>query len=321
MVPSRLEGPSATYNVPLVLRLAGTPDVAALTAAVQDVLDRHEVLRTVLGSAGGEPFQRVLADAAAPVRVRECAAEAVGALVDAFAAETFDLAADIPLRAALFVVSPAESVLVLLLHHIASDGWSTAPLLADLGAAYQARCAGRAPSFEPLPVQYADYTLWQRELLGEAADPGSVLSRQLDFWRGALDGAPQALDLPADRPRAAEPTYRGESVTARVDPQTHERLLGLCESSQASLFMVLQAGLAVALSAAGAGDDVLVGVPTAGRGDEALHDLVGFFVNTLVLRTRVPGDAGFGELVSGSATRTWPPTPTRTCRSTCWWST
>ena len=294
---SRLEGPSSTYNVALVVRLAGVPDAAALTAAVGDLLDRHEVLRTVVDVADAEPVQRTLSAVTADVRVTRCAPGEVDGLVRACAAETFDLAADVPLRVRLLISGPAESVLVILAHHIATDGASTAPLLGDLAVAYQARLAGKPPSFEPLPVQYADYTLWQRELLGDAADPDSMLSRQLDFWRAALDGAPQALDLPADRPRPAEPSYRGARVTARLDAGRHRQLADLARAQQASLFMVLQAGLAVALSAVGAGDDVLVGVPAAGRPDEALHDLVGFFVNTLVLRTRVAGESGFGELV------------------------
>ncbi|MFB8349089.1 amino acid adenylation domain-containing protein [Streptomyces niveus] len=294
---NRLEGPSATYNVPLVLRLAGVPRRDALAAAVADVIERHEVLRTVFPAVDGEPYQWVLDRADGAFAVVECAPGTGDAAVAAFTGETFDVPADVPVRVRLFVTGPDESVLVLLLHHVATDGWSMGPLLRDLTSAYTARSAGAAPEWQQLPVQYADYTLWQRDMLGDADDPADVMARQIDFWRTALAGLPAVLDLPADRPRPAEPSYRGETVTVRLGADTHLRLRELAAEHGASLFMVLRAALAAALSGAGAGDDIAIGTPVAGRPDEALHDLVGFFVNTLVLRTDVSGDPAFTELL------------------------
>ncbi|MER5812943.1 amino acid adenylation domain-containing protein [Streptomyces sp. NPDC002033] len=285
-----LEGPSATYNLPVVLRLDAVPDRAALAAALADVVERHEVLRTVYPAVDSEPYQHVLPAPPVPLAVRDCTPGELGQLVAAFTAAAFDLGAHLPLRAALFLPGDGSATLALLTHHIATDGWSVSPLLRDLGEAYAARLAGSAPDREPLPVQYADYTLWQRELL---ADPAALLAH----WRGALDGMPTVLDLPADRPRPAEPSGAGATLTARLDADAHRRLAALAEELGASLLMVLQPALALALAAVGAGTDIAIGTPVAGRGDEALDDLVGFFVNTLVLRTDISGGAPYAELV------------------------
>ncbi|MCY0944317.1 non-ribosomal peptide synthetase [Streptomyces antarcticus] len=285
-----LEGPSTTYNLPLVLRLDAVPDAAALAAALADVVDRHEVLRTVYPAVDAEPYQHVLDAPPVPLPVRECLPAQLDSLVAEFTAGTFDLAAHLPLRARLFTTGDGSATLALLTHHIATDGWSVGPLLRDLGEAYAARLAGGAPDWEPLPVQYADYTLWQHELLERPDAP-------LDHWRAALEGMPTVLDLPADRPRPAEPTGRGESLTATLDADAFGRLAALGEERGASLLMVLQPALAQALAAVGAGTDIAIGTPVAGRGDEALDGLVGFFVNTLVLRTDVSGDAPYAELV------------------------
>ncbi|WP_432155201.1 condensation domain-containing protein, partial [Streptomyces tricolor] len=160
----RLEGPNATYNVPMALRLKGELDLSALREALGDLVERHESLRTVFPEADGTPYQHIRdGDAARPVvEVVELDATALDAALTRAVAHAFELATEIPLRATLFVLGPDEHVLLLLAHHIASDGWSTDPLAHDLSVAYAARRAGRAPDWEPLPVQYADYTLWQR---------------------------------------------------------------------------------------------------------------------------------------------------------------
>jgi non-ribosomal peptide synthetase component F len=294
----RLEGPSSAYHAPVVLALSGVPDPVALRAALGDLVARHEVLRTVFPSVDGEPAQRVLPDPVVEVSVRDCVADQVDDLVAEFVGTPFDLAQEPPLRVRLLVTGPDRSVLVLLLHHIATDGGSTGPLLRDLSTAYAARRAGTAPDWEPLPVQYADYTLWQRELLGDEADPQSVVAGQLAWWRETLAGLPPVTDLPLDRPRVATAGRPGATVTGWLDAGTHRRLAELARTRRASMFMVLQAGLAAALSRTGAGADVPIGAPVAGRPDEALHDLVGFFVNTVVLRTDVSGEPSFAELVA-----------------------
>src|SRR5262249_19087315 len=147
----------------------------------------------------------------------------------------FNLAHEIPLRAHLFAVSPDTHVLLLLLHHIAGDGWSLAPLLRDLAIAYGARLRGEAPAFAALPVQYADFTLWQHAVLGEESDPDSAIARQLAYWKDALAGLPEQLDLPTDRPRPSVASYRGGTIELTIDARLHEALQRLARDTQASL--------------------------------------------------------------------------------------
>lgn len=294
----RLEGPSATYNIPIPLRLTGVLDLPALTAALGDLTARHETLRTVFPETDGTPHQLVLPVAEPVVEVRDTTAGgAAQALLDA-ARYAFDLTSEVPLRCTVLRISADEHLLLLLVHHIAGDGSSVAPLLRDLGQAYASRCGGAAPDWSPLPVQYADYALWQRAVLGDTDDPDSLLAKQLDFWRTALAGAPGQLELPTDRPRPAVADYRGASVAFSLGAEAHRGLVALARARHSTLFMTVQAGLAALLSAVGAGDDIPIGTAVAGRTDPALDDLAGFFVNTLVLRTDTSGDPGFGELLS-----------------------
>ncbi|GIF23080.1 amino acid adenylation domain-containing protein/non-ribosomal peptide synthase protein (TIGR01720 family) [Actinoplanes tereljensis] len=278
----RMQGPSAAYNFPLTLRLRGPLDLGVLHDALHAVAGRHEILRTVIGSAEGEPYQLILPveQGRPPLDVVDDVAAAV--------ARPFDLATDLPLRASVIPVGPDEHILVLLLHHIVTDEWSDGPFLADLATAY----AGRHQEWAPLPVQYADYTLWQRELLGDVA------AGQLDFWRTTLDGAPEELSLPLDRARPAEPSADGDEVTVDLPADVVRGLRRLAADAGASPFMVAHALTAALLHRIGAGDDIPLGAPIAGRTEEALHDLVGFFVNTLVLRTDLTGTPSFTDLLT-----------------------
>ncbi|RKN60370.1 amino acid adenylation domain-containing protein [Streptomyces klenkii] len=294
------EEQAATYNMPFAVRLQGTLDSTALAEALADVVARHETLRTLFPDVDGRPALRVLppAEARPELTAEDVTEPELDRAITSLTAHHFDLAAEPPLQARLFRLAPDEHVLLLVMHHIASDGMSMEPLLRDLARAYEDRRQGNRPEWEPLPVRYADYTLWQRELLGEESDPDSVVARQLDFWRKELAGAPAELALPFDRPRPAVASHAGGSVPVRLSPELHARLSELARTSGCTLFMVLQAGLAVLLSRLGAGTDLPIGTPVAGRADEALDGLVGFFVNTLVLRTDVSGDPSFVELLS-----------------------
>uniref|UniRef100_UPI0035711F9B amino acid adenylation domain-containing protein n=1 Tax=Streptomyces longispororuber TaxID=68230 RepID=UPI0035711F9B len=292
--------PLPTYHLPLVVRLRGDLDVPALAAAVRDVVARHESLRTLFVTDDrGVPAQVVVAEAdvVLDVPVRDVAPDAVAAEVAAEVGRAFDLSVEIPVRACLLRCAPDEHVLVLLLHHIAADGESLGPLSRDLATAYAARRQGRAPRYPELAVTYADYTLWQRDLLGDADDPGSVLSRQLAYWRTELADVPQPLRLPADRPRPPVASHRGDTVAFRIAPEARAGLDDVARAHGATVPMVLQSALAVLLHLMGGGDDVTVGSSIAGRTDEGLADLVGFFVNTWVLRADLSGDPSFEDVV------------------------
>ncbi|MET4093900.1 amino acid adenylation domain-containing protein [Arthrobacter sp. UYCu712] len=297
---NRFDPGSGAYNIPVVLELKGPLDVAALHRAINQVAGRHESLRTLFPLVDGEPVQHILADGERPVELLAVQCPAA-ALAGALAAETrrgFDVTGELPLRAVLFQQAPDRHVLAITLHHIAADGWSLAPLARDLSAAYNRQLAGDGTPPAPLPVQYADYTLWQRGELGSEDDPASAISRQLEFWNRELRGAPEELRLPFDFVRgaksAAEPA---SSVPLDISPKAVARLNALAREHNASLFMVLQAALAALLTKTGAGEDIPLGTPVAGRTDTQLNELVGFFVNTLVLRTNTSGNPTAAELV------------------------
>ncbi|WP_049653733.1 condensation domain-containing protein, partial [Kitasatospora sp. MY 5-36] len=287
------EGASATYNSPFAFRLHGSVDVEALRGAIGDVVGRHEALRTIYPAVDGQPRQLVLPaqDVQVPFRVEPCTADELAERIEAEAFATFKLSTELPLRVVLFTATEGESVLVLTLHHIASDGWSSGPLWSGIASAYRARLAGLVPQWEPLAVQYADYTLWQHNQLGATMD------QQLAYWSEALRDAPQEVALPFDRPRPATASHEGELLEFHVDPGLHAELDALARRHGVTLFMVLHAALAALLSRLGAGTDIPIGTVVAGRSDEALDDLVGFFVNTLVLRTDVSAEPTFGELL------------------------
>ncbi len=297
---AQFEAAAAAYNVSLILRLTGALDRPALQAALGDVVARHESLRTLFPAVDGEPFQRVLPRrAAAPlVTWAQVGADELAQQAEQACEHVFDLEQELPVRARVLSARPGEHVLVLLMHHIACDGWSIGPLSRDLARAYAARAAGTPPAWDELPVQYADYTLWQYDRLGDKDDPGSVMARQSDFWREALKDLPEELALPCDRPRPAAASYRGGLADFAVGAGLHARLLALGRGAGVTTFMVMQAGLALLLTRLGAGTDIPLGVPVSGHADAALAGLVGFFVNTLVLRTDTSRDPSFAELLA-----------------------
>nr|AGS49395.1 long-chain-fatty-acid--CoA ligase [uncultured bacterium esnapd4]QEO74981.1 omn6 [uncultured bacterium] len=293
-----LHGPNPGYNIAAALRLSGRLDHAALELALGDVVWRHEALRTVLVADDEGAHQVVLSSVKPVLEVAEVSEEQLDAEIVAAARYTFDITAEPPVRATLFATGPDSHVLLLVLHHVAGDGWSLPVLAGELTTAYAAYCAGGAPEWQPLPVQYADYALWQRELLGSADDPASLISRQLAFWTDALRGLPAELTLPVDRTRPAVPSYRGGRVEFTMPAAVRDRVTVLAQAEDVTVFMVLQAALAVLLSRVDGGTDIPIGTPVAGRTDEAVENLIGFFVNSLVLRNDLTGDPSFRELLA-----------------------
>nr|WP_218023296.1 non-ribosomal peptide synthetase [Nocardia altamirensis] len=292
---------SAVDNIPLAVRLSGALDVVALEQAIGDLVVRHEALRTIYPQTADGPHQVILPVAAAkprlaPVEVSE--AELVGKIIE-FAVTTFDVTTEVPLAVALFkVAGTADHVLALTVHHVSADGFSLGPLARDVMAAYVARMQGEAPQWAPLPVQYADYAVWQHAVLGSEDDPESLAAQQIAYWQRTLDGLPDQLELPTDRPRPPAQSFQGKAVRFEIDAQRHARLHELARAHNASLFMVAHAALAVLLARTSNTDDIAVGTPIAGRGERALDDLIGMFVNTLVFRTRVDGGVSFADFLA-----------------------
>nr|WP_237710358.1 non-ribosomal peptide synthase/polyketide synthase [Mycobacteroides abscessus] len=298
----QLQGPSAIYNMTAAFRIDGELDADALAAAFTDVVARHESLRTLFGAPDGIPHQMVMpAGGAEPGwEVVDAGDWSVGQLqeaIDETSRHAFDLSAEIPLKAALFRVADNEHALVVVVHHIAADGWSIAPLMADLGTAYTSRCAGEAPVWADLPVQYADYALWQRAQFGELQDSASPIARQLDYWHGALAGLPERITLPTDRPYPLAADQRGATIAVNWPVELQRQIAELAGENNATSFMVVQAALLILLSRLSANSDVVVGFPIAGRRDPALDQLVGFFVNTLVLRADLAGNPTICEVL------------------------
>ncbi|WP_433635371.1 amino acid adenylation domain-containing protein [Nocardia sp. CA-120079] len=298
-VLNRIDPESPAYNLPFAIRLTGELDVAALRLAVEDVLVRHEALRTRFPTAGtgGQAYQEILpaAEVLPDGLEVETTTDVLGRVVE-LASAGFDVTEAVPVRARL-LTDGDEYVLVVVVHHISADGASLAPLARDLVTAYLARVGGAAPGWSPLPVQYADFALWQRKVIGTDDDENSVAARQLAYWREQLAGLSSAPVLPLDRRRPVAASGRGASVGWSVPGEVHEGLVRIAREHRSSVFMVVHAALAVLLARLSGGSDIAIGTPIAGRGERALDELVGMFVNTLTLRTSVERGMAFDELV------------------------
>ncbi|MFE4462579.1 amino acid adenylation domain-containing protein, partial [Nocardia tengchongensis] len=299
---NRLDTEAATYNLPTALRVTGPLDVPALRDAVADLVARHEVLRTYYPEHEGVGHQVILpvdAPAAMPsLPVAQVTEAEVAQVVSEAAFAPFDVTLAPPVRLRLLRLADNDHVLVCVVHHIAGDGFSGGPLTRDLMTAYFGRMQGQEPDWSPLPVQYADYALWQRESLGDEHDPASPLARQFDYWRTALAGLPDQLELPTDHPRPGVASGRGAVHVFDIDPHVHAALNRVAQQHNTTLFMVLHAAFAVLLARVSGTRDIAIGAPIAGRGEAALDELIGMFVNTLVLRTEVDPNAGFAELLT-----------------------
>ena len=286
----------STYNVPAVLRLTGDLDTGALERSLVDLVERQQVLRTVFPTVEGVPGQRIC-------DVTEFGQRGIWQIVDTEeqllteVSAGFDVSSEWPLRVRLLHVSGDEYLLGLVVHHIAADGESMLPLLSDIVTAYTARSAGQEPAWQPLAVQFADFAIWQHEVLGSASEETSVLGRQLAYWREHLAGLPEVIELPTDRPRPQVASRRGDSVSFEIPAHIGQVVERLARDSGATPFMVVHAALSVLLARLSASTDIAVATPIAGRGRSVLEPLVGMFVNTLVLRAEVDPSASFTTLL------------------------
>ncbi|MEV6410710.1 amino acid adenylation domain-containing protein [Kribbella sp. NPDC051718] len=290
--------PASVYNIPYVAPIEGPLDIEAFSAALRDVVERHEILRTIFPQDSDGPHQVILDPSeVGPVLDVQTIdpAELDDILLDK-ARLSFDLTRDPPLRAWLLRTAEADQVLLIVFHHIVGDGWSFGPFADDLERAYADRTAARRPQWLPLPHQYADYAVWQ-ESIAQQAEGSLELDRQSAYWVAQLAGLPVELSLPTPRPRPASASYLGGTVPVEIDPELHERLHAFARSHGATVFMALQAGLAALFTRLGAGEDIPIGAGVAGRKDDRWDGLVGFFINTLVLRTDTSGSPTFGELI------------------------
>ena len=296
----QLQPDTARYNVPLAVHLQGTLRPVAVTAALAEIGRRHEVLRTTFQVAAGRPCQAVSPDSAlglawidlhglAPARREREAA----AWIETEARRPFDLSRGPLSRVVLFQTGERDHLVLLTMHHIASDAWSLGVFLREFGALYQALVEGRPPLLPALPVQYADFAVWQRSWLA-----GEPLDRQMAYWKTHLEGADEPLELPADRPRPAVAAFRGERRRALLDGHLTARLKELAASQGSTLFMVLMGGFLAWLHRLTGQRRIALGVPVANRSRSEIEGLIGFFVNTLVPRTGVAGDLPFRDLLA-----------------------
>ncbi|WP_437620402.1 non-ribosomal peptide synthase/polyketide synthase [Sorangium sp. So ce1151] len=295
----QLEPGSPFYNISAAVRLEGTLDVAAFEWSVDELVRRHETLRTTFPSVDGQPRQQIAAEGALPLPVVDLTSlegeeqrATVRRLVAEEAQRPFDLAAGPLVRAALLRLSEEAHVLLFTMHHIVSDGWSMAIVVREVCALYEAFVSGAASPLRPLPIQYADYAVWQRARLD-----GAVLDAALRYWKAQLDGAP-VLEMPSDRPRPAVQTFRGATARFSLPASLVAALKELGRREGASLFMVGLAAYSALLSRWSGQDDVVVGTPFAGRSLAETEGVVGLFVNTLALRADLSGAPTVSELIA-----------------------
>nr|QIE08767.1 non-ribosomal peptide synthetase [Nocardia sp.] len=280
----RMDGAGAVGNLPLAMRFDGVLDIAALRAALTDVVARHESLRSTFPEHEGKPYQVVHPATEVPLPIREVPAGRLTAELAEIADYHFTLDGEPLVRAELLVLDTNTHVLSLLVHHIVADHASFGVLLDDLTTAYRARSEqGAAPGWDPLPIQFADYALWQRELFDQAAPSEFALS-QIDYWRAQLADVPDEISVAHDRARPPVLGKRGEVVTFSLPPTVRAGLESLAKGSGATEFMVCQAAVATLLHTLGGGTDITLGTPVAARTDPATTNLIGLFANMVVLR-------------------------------------
>jgi alpha-ketoglutarate-dependent taurine dioxygenase/acyl carrier protein len=295
----QLEPGSFLYNVPRAFRISGELNVAALQGTFDAIVERHEVLRTTFATVDGNPVQVIAPSLGVPLpiidlsQMAESEREAEARrLATEEAQRPFDLAQGPLARTALLRLSEEEHVLLLMMHHIVSDGWSAGVLFHELGTLYKGFSAGKPSMLPELPIQYADYAVWQRQWL-----QGEVLEKQLSYWREQLGGELPVLELPTDSPRSAVPSHRGAYRFAKFPERITEGLEALSKGEGATLFMTLLAAFQTLLMRYSNQEDIIVGATVAGRNRAEIEELIGFFTNTLMLRTNLSGDPTFRQLL------------------------
>jgi amino acid adenylation domain-containing protein len=295
----QLQPNSAFYNIPLALRLSGQLNIAAIESSINEIIQRHEALRTNFTTQEGEPVQIIastlnlkllvvdllyLPESSREIEAQRLAFEEVN--------RPFNLEREPLVRGTALQLGETEYILVLTMHHIISDGWSLGVFVRELTELYKAFCTGSPPVLPLLPVQYADFAVWQRQWFS-----GEILKTQLHYWKEQLKNAPNLLELPTDRPRRAVQTFQGRYYYAAFDKELSAELTALSKRSGVTLFMTLVAAFQTLLYRLSGDDDIVVGTPVAGRNRREIEGLIGFFVNTLVLRTNLGGDPSFEELL------------------------
>jgi hypothetical protein len=296
----QMDPSNAAYNMPLAFRLSGQLEVEALQWSLDEIVRRHEILRTTFDVLDQGPAQLVAATGDLPLAVTDFSSlpPPVSELEAEMLAteetqQPFDLVSGPLVRARLMRLGPNEHVLLVTMHHIISDGWSQTVLLNELGALYEAAVAGRTSPLPELSIQYADFAEWQREWL-----QGEVLDQQLEYWRKHLTGAPPLLELPTDRPRPAMQSFNGARQSFVLSRDLSARLMELSRREDATPFMTFLAAFYVLLYRSTGETDIVVGTPVANRNRRELESLIGFFVNTLALRVDLSGNPTFRELLA-----------------------
>ncbi|HTC78194.1 MAG TPA: condensation domain-containing protein, partial [Terriglobales bacterium] len=297
----QLEGSSTQYHMPEVLRLRGELDLDALQRTINTIIERHESLRTHFAYVDGAPIQII-----EPMLHVDLPLEDLSGLDESVQKETilaalrqqweqpFDLSRGPLLRMRLFKLAETDHVLLRTFHHIISDGWSQGVFNQEFMALYEAFREGRTNPLPPLPIQYADFALWQRQWLTDA-----TVERDLSYWKKQLEGIPEQLELPKDRPRQARRTYAAEVCSVTVAAEHVAALRRLSHAHQSTLYMTLLSGFAVLLHRYSGQDDIVVGSPIANRQESQLEQLIGFFVNSLIMRVRLDRTEAFGHLLAG----------------------
>jgi amino acid adenylation domain-containing protein/non-ribosomal peptide synthase protein (TIGR01720 family) len=296
----QLQPNSSLYNIPLALRLFGQLNIAALQSSINEIIRRHEALRTNFTTQEGQPVAVIASTLNLELLVvdllhlgessREIEAQR---LAKVEANRPFNLEQEPLLRGTVLHLGETEYVLLLTMHHIISDGWSLGVFIRELTELYKAFCTGITPVLPSLPVQYADFALWQRQWL-----QGEILAAQLDYWKQQLKNAPALLELPTSRPRRASQTFRGGYYYAALSSQLSAELTALSKRTGVTRFMTLLAAFVTLLYRYSGSDDIVVGTPVAGRHRREIEGLIGFFVNTIVLRTYLGGDPSFEDVLS-----------------------